>query len=142
MTFAKLSFASVSLAFALAGCGASSEPANGSTPAQNEADTTERAIAAVAPSHSEWAGKWVGVEGTYVDIKQTTPGTYTLEMQSDLDTEGSYTGQDAEGGIVFQRGGENLLLRAATGDETGLKYLAGKQDCLMVDPGEGYCRAY
>ena len=26
------------------------------------------------------------------------------------------------------------------GDAAGLKYLAGKQDCLVVKPGEGYCR--
>ena len=26
------------------------------------------------------------------------------------------------------------------GDATGLKYLAGKKDCLTVEPGEGYCR--
>jgi hypothetical protein len=26
------------------------------------------------------------------------------------------------------------------GDATGLKYLAGKTDCLTVKSGEGYCR--
>jgi len=67
-------------------------------------------------------------------------GAYNLEMQSDLDTKGSYRGQDAEGGIEFARGGEGFLLHAATGDETGLKYLAGKKNCLMVKAGEGYCK--
>jgi hypothetical protein len=61
-------------------------------------------------------------------------------MQSDLDTKGSYDGEDSEHGIKFKRGSEELSLRRGSGDETGLKYLAGKKDCLIVKPGEGYCR--
>jgi hypothetical protein len=30
-------------------------------------------------------------------------------------------------------------LEARNGDETGMKWLAGKTDCLTVKPGEGYC---
>lgn len=63
-----------------------------------------------------------------------------LEMQSDLDTRGTYEGREDERAIRFERGGEQLTLRRATGDETSLKWLAGKQDCLMVREGEGYCR--
>lgn len=97
--------------------------------------------AANAPvSHAEWAGKWVGVEGMFVEITPTEGGGYSLTMQSDLDTQGTYAGVDAPGGIAFERGGRQLLLKAATGDQTGLKYLAGKSDCLMVAEGEGYCR--
>src|SRR3546814_1697226 len=65
---------------------------------------------------------------------------YTLEMQSDLDTKGSYEGRDSEHGIRFRRGGEELSLHRGDGDETGLKYLAGKKECLIVKTGEGYCR--
>ncbi|MFM7349385.1 MAG: hypothetical protein ACKO01_07835, partial [Erythrobacter sp.] len=65
---------------------------------------------------------------------------YDLEMQSDLDTRGSYTGTATAEGIAFERGGEIRVLRKATGAETGLKWLADKQDCLMVVEGEGYCR--
>lgn len=130
-------------ALALAGLVAACAPA-----AQDDADTNEivgpaptaTAAPAAAMSHAEWAGKWVGVEGMFVEITPSANGGYSLTMQSDLDTVGTYRGTDTEGGIAFERGGQKLLLRAATGDETGLKYLAGKSNCLMVAEGEGYCR--
>lgn len=89
---------------------------------------------------SAWAGKWIGPEGLFVEIKLGADGNIGLEMQSDLDTKASYEGTATADGISFQRGGETLTLKKATGDETGLKYLAGKNDCLMVKSGEGYCR--
>lgn len=87
-----------------------------------------------------WVGKWTGPEGMYVDIKQTGDGKYTLDMQSDLDTKGSYEGSAEPDGITFKRGTEVLTLKKSDGDATGLKWLAGKEDCLMVKTGEGYCR--
>ena len=87
-----------------------------------------------------WAGKWTGPEGLYVIITPGTEGKIALEMQSDLDTKGSYEGTATAGGISFKRGDETLTLKKATGDETGLKYLAGKKNCLMVKSGEGFCR--
>ena len=96
---------------------------------------------ATAPHRfASWAGKWTGVEGMYATITPTEPGKYKLEMQSDLDTKGTYDGEDSEHGIKFKRGTEELSLRRGSGDETGLKYLAGKKECLIVKNGEGYCR--
>lgn len=96
---------------------------------------------AAAPHRfASWAGKWTGPEGLYVTITPAEPGRYKLEMQSDLDTRGSYDGQDSEHGIQFRRGSEQLSLHRGSGDESGLKYLAGKQACLIVKTGEGYCR--
>lgn len=134
------------LAGVLAACsaGAPDEGGSAGTPAATataaETATATDTAAAAIPSHADWAGKWIGVEGTFVEITAGPDGTYALVMQSDLDTRGTYAGTDAQGGIAFERGGEQLLLKAATGDETGLKYLAGKTDCLMVAQGEGYCR--
>ena len=96
--------------------------------------------AATPVDPAQWTGKWVGPEGLFVEIAPAADGTFALTMQSDLDTRGSYVGKAVDGGIAFERGGQQLLLRPASGDETGLKYLAGKTDCLMVAPGEGYCR--
>lgn len=87
-----------------------------------------------------WAGKWTGPEGMYVDVKPLGKGQFQLEMQSDLDTKGTYTGSAEERGIRFTRNGEAFRLYRTNGDETGLKYLAGKKECLMVKSGEGYCR--
>lgn len=87
-----------------------------------------------------WAGKWIGPEGMYVDVKPLGKGDFKLEMQSDLDTKGTYSGNAQEHGIRFTRNGGQFLLYRTDGDETGLKYLAGKKECLMVKSGEGYCR--
>lgn len=87
-----------------------------------------------------WIGKWIGVEGMYVDIKQTGEGKFSLDMQSNLNTKGSYEGVAEPNGITFKRGGETLTLRKSDGDAIDLKWLAGKKDCLIVKQGEGYCR--
>ena len=89
---------------------------------------------------ADWAGKWTGPEGLYVIVTPGTEGKIALEMQSDLDTKGSYEGTATADGISFKRGDEMLMLKQATGDQTGLKYLAGKKNCLMVKSGEGFCR--
>lgn len=130
----------------LTGCEKAEAPAPAQTsttevPVETVPDETAPGDSATAPHRfADWAGKWTGVEGLYVTITPTEPGKYGLEMQSDLDTKGSYDGEDSEHGIKFKRGGEDLSLHRGSGDETGLKYLAGKKDCLIVKPGEGYCR--
>ncbi|MCW0199805.1 hypothetical protein [Sphingopyxis sp.] len=130
----------------LTGCEKAEAPAPAQTtttevPVETVPDETMPDDSATAPHRfADWAGKWTGVEGMYVTIAPAEPGKYKLEMQSDLDTKGSYDGEDSEHGIKFKRGGEELSLHRGSGDETGLKYLAGKKDCLIVKPGEGYCR--
>jgi hypothetical protein len=58
-----------------------------------------------------------------------------------LDRQGDYPGVAEGSTIRFVRDGKDLAIRPGKGDETGFKYLAGKQDCLIVVPGqEGYCR--
>ncbi len=112
------------------------------------AETATPAETATAPAETAtpsldvagWAGKWTGPEGMYATITPGADGKVSLEMQSDLDTKGTYEGTASAEGISFKRGEETLVLKMATGDETGLKYLAGKKDCLMVKSGEGYCR--
>ena len=133
----------------LSGC----EKAEAPAPAPTDATTTEVPVETVPPEGAEatdpataphrfasWAGKWTGVEGMYATITPAEPGKYKLEMQSDLDTKATYDGTDSEHSIQFKRGTEELSLRRGNGDETGLKYLAGKKECLIVKPGEGYCR--
>lgn len=95
-----------------------------------------------APRHrfSSWQGEWLGPEGMFVIIMPVEPGMYQLQMQSDLETLGTYIGQDDEHGIRFTRNGEQLMLRRATGPETGMKWLEQSRTCLMVREGEGYCR--
>ena len=126
---------------ALTACSQAADPAPEPSP-------TEEVAVAEVPSdepnpvftYDGWIGRWTGVEGMYLDVQPRGDGTYQLEMQSDLDTLGTYTGTSTAEGIAFERAGEMLVLRATDGAATGLKYLDGKSDCLTVREGEGYCR--
>ena len=107
----------------------------------NAVADTGNAIADAATGHDAWIGRWTGVEGTYLVIsKAALPDRYRLEMQYTLDSKGSYDGVGSAEGIAFTRPDGSQMLRASDGDATGLKYLAGKKDCLKVKDGEGYCR--
>lgn len=89
----------------------------------------------------DYVGRYVGVEGMYLNIKHAaTPGRYRLEMQWDLDNKGEFKGDAVGDTIVFERNGVRETLRPTNGDATGLKYLAGKTECLTVKLGEGYCK--
>jgi hypothetical protein len=117
---------------ALAACW---QPAEDTAPLP-EAEAEQRP----AYSYDGWIGRWDGVEGMFVDIQPDGEGGWVLAMQSDLDTTATYAGTSTAEGIAFERGGQTLVLRESDGAATGLKWLDGKQDCLMVAEGEGYCR--
>lgn len=102
---------------------------------------TPRPAPSTATASRDYAGRWIGVEGTYLNVTPTGPNTASLEMQYDLDNKGTYPAIVTPEGLRFTRNGETLLLRPSDGDATGLKWLAGKRDCLTVKSGEGYCRA-
>jgi len=87
-----------------------------------------------------WVGKWIGVEGLVLDIQPAGErGRYVLSVTL-LDGTKSYEGSADGDAIRFTRDGRPESIRAATGDQTGLKWLAGKQNCLMIQQGEGFCR--
>ena len=69
-------------------------------------------------------------------------GHYLLTMQYGLDADasGTFKGEAGEDGIIFNRPDGPQVLRAGDGAATGLKWLADKKDCLVVNTGEGYCR--
>ncbi|GAA0737296.1 hypothetical protein [Sphingomonas japonica] len=103
----------------------------------------ENAEAPTSAATDKWVGKWVGVEGLVLDIAPDAakgPGAYRLTMQYTLDDKGVFEGTATPEGIAFSRPDGDHVLRATDGDATGLKYLAGKTDCLTVMQGEGYCR--
>jgi hypothetical protein len=98
------------------------------------------AAAPAAKVEGDYLGRWVGVEGMYLDVAKGSGDGVTLDMQWDLDHKGTFDGKVTPAGIAFTREGKELLLKPTDGDATGLKYLAGKKDCLTVASGEGYCR--
>jgi len=98
-----------------------------------------------APNRDAWVGKWTGVEGMVLTIEKDPGGAigrYRLTNRWGLDDDmnGTFEGVATEKGIAFNRPDGAKELTATDGDATGMKYLAGKQDCLTVATGEGYCR--
>lgn len=90
------------------------------------------------PSSDAWLGRWNGPEGTYLDIAGGN-GLYSITVK-DLDGPRTFVGAAVGAGIEFQRDGANERLTATDGDGTGMKWLAGKKDCLAIKLGEGFCR--
>ncbi len=86
-----------------------------------------------------WIGKWVGVEGLALDVvRGSAPGTYLLTIHN-MDGSSDHVGR-ADGNVIrFTRNGEETI-RRATGEQTGLKWLDGMTNCLMIQEGEGFCR--
>ncbi|MGO2391295.1 MULTISPECIES: hypothetical protein [unclassified Halomonas] len=126
----------------ISGCSSESEP-----PASS-ASTSDTATEQSQPDYEttdQWVGRWTGVEGLFLEISKDEPagpGHYLLEMQYGLDAEqsGTFEGQATDEGISFSRDDGQQLLRAGDGEATGMKWLAEKEDCLVVATGEGYCR--
>lgn len=97
--------------------------------------------AATAVSEERYLGRWIGVEGMYLTVTRRAGGGVTLDMQWDLDHRGTFAGSVTAEGLRFMRAGVAETAVLGDGDATGLKWLAGKKECLIVKPGEGYCRA-
>lgn len=129
----------VVLSAALAGC-------DGPTPSTSAPAVPASMSEATAPAPSTpdparaWLGRWNGPEGTYLQLDATGGGHYEIRIK-DLDAERTFQGVGKDGGIHFERDGKPESIKATNGDATGMKWLAGKSDCLTVHPGEGYCRA-
>jgi hypothetical protein len=92
----------------------------------------------VAVTTDAWLGQWTGPEGTFLLIAGGQ-GTYELTIRN-LDGPQTFGGRAVEGGIEFQRAGITEVIRTTDGVGTGMKWLVDKQNCLVVRPGEGYCR--
>lgn len=85
-----------------------------------------------------WLGDWRGPEGTLLTISGGQ-GVYRVAVR-DLDGPRSFDGSAVAGGISFERDGVTETITATDGAGTGMKWLAEKRDCLVIHPGEGFCR--
>ena len=122
-------------ALSLASCGPAPQP-----PAP-KIEAAPAVAPAVTPLPTDaWLGDWIGVEGNTLKIENGgVPGAYTMSERT-LDGPLSYTGIAQGAAISFEEKGKVKTIRAGTGDETGLKYLAGKTNCLVIEPSRGFCR--
>jgi len=117
------------------------EPAATSTgPDAAPMPTTPPAPSDGAKVEADYLGRWTGVEGMYLVVASKPGGGVTLDMQWDLDNKGTFDGSVTAEGLRFMRNDIAETAVHTNGDATGLKNLAGKQDCLTVKQGEGYCR--
>ncbi|CAG9184891.1 hypothetical protein LMG32289_05776 [Cupriavidus pampae] len=91
-----------------------------------------------APLADDWLGKWNGPEGTFLEVAGGK-GRYEVTVQN-LDGPRTFEGRAVDSRIAFERDGVTEMIRATNGAETGMKWLAEKQNCLTVRSGEGYCR--
>ena len=85
-----------------------------------------------------WLGQWTGPEGTMLLIAGGQ-GEYEVTVRN-LDGPRVFAGHGAVNGIAFERDGSAELIRATDGPGTGMKWLTEKRDCLVIRPGEGFCR--
>jgi hypothetical protein len=107
--------------------------------AKNDAEpVADMKPAASVATADAWLGRWLGPEGTYLDVAGAN-GVYEITIMN-LDGARTFSGSATGDGIAFERDGVRETLRATNGDETGMKWLAGKANCLTVNVGEGYCR--
>ncbi|PZO88771.1 MAG: hypothetical protein DI626_00995 [Micavibrio aeruginosavorus] len=93
-----------------------------------------------APPIDNWEGRWTGVEGTYLDIRKAPQdGAYEVAIR-DLDAERTFTATASGNGLKFTRDNVEENITAGNGEQTGMKWLTDKKDCLVIKTGEGYCR--
>jgi hypothetical protein len=85
-----------------------------------------------------WLGKWIGPEGTYL-LLSGNGDKYAVKIQS-LDGPATYQGVAHGDGIQFERQGTTESIHAGSGEQTGMKWLLEKKNCLIVKTGEGFCR--
>jgi nitrous oxide reductase accessory protein NosL len=83
-------------------------------------------------------GRWNGPEGTFL-LLEGEGGKYAITIQN-LDGPRSFDGKGEGNAIAFVRDGKNLLIRPTNGAGTGMKWLDGRKDCVVIDTGEGFCR--
>lgn len=88
--------------------------------------------------HAAWMGKWTGPEGTYMDLS-LRDDVYAVVI-ANLDGPLTFEGHATPAGISFEREGKAETIKAGNGIDTGMKWLADKKDCLVINTGEGFCR--
>jgi hypothetical protein len=113
-------------------------PAAATTDVVTEPSAEPAPPQALAPAASGWVGKWIGPEGTFLELSETD-GAYKLTIQS-LDGTATFDAVAVEDRVEFQRNGTTETIRATSGAETGMKWLLDKKDCLTIKTGEGFCR--
>jgi hypothetical protein len=121
------------IAAALCACG---EQTRNLLTASNQ--VSKQAPATAQDETDKWLGKWTGPEGTFLEITGAS-SRYLITIRN-LDGPRSFEAYGSNHEMTFERDGVTETIRAGTGVQTGMKWLAEKSNCLVVKAGEGYCR--
>lgn len=92
------------------------------------------------PTAGALAGRWTGPEGTWLEVFPASDTAFNLTFHNMDNNITQVTGRPVGDKLVFDRKGKTDTLSKATGDQTGMKWLAGKTNCVRVNEGEGYCK--
>lgn len=123
----------------LAACGNREQTAVAPPPSTPSGNTAISPTAAPANNVTDaWLGQWNGPEGTYLLLAKNG-AQYSVKIQS-LDGPATYEGIAAGDRVEFKRDGKTETIRAGSGNETGMKWLLEKKNCLVIKQGEGFCR--
>lgn len=99
----------------------------------------ERASPPPAPRADRWLGEWKGPEGTFLRLERKG-AAYAVTL-ANLDGPRTFEAAAAGDTVTFARDGKTETVRATDGPGTGMKWLADREDCLVVTVGsEGFCR--
>ena len=84
-------------------------------------------------------GQWPGVEGSYLKVDKKGE-KYEIEIKT-LDGSKKFDGTAKGDVIEFSRNGKTETIKTATAEETGMKWLKGEKNCVVITKGsEGFCK--
>lgn len=136
--------------FTFAACTPETKPVNTppvATPASSPAASPATSPSTSPPSNNATAGKsdalvgkWLGAEGTFLNV--TKKGDkFEVEIKNLDPASKKYEGTSKGDVIEFTRDGKTATIKTATGEETGMKWLLEKKNCVVITKGsEGFCK--
>jgi hypothetical protein len=84
-------------------------------------------------------GQWPGADGASLTIEKKAD-KYEIELKA-KDGSKKYEGTAKGDVIEFSRNGKTETIKPATAEETGMKWLKGEKNCVVITKGsEGYCK--
>ena len=119
-------------------------PVNSATPITSPSQTASPISSPAADNKTlgradTLVGTWPGVEGTSLKVEKKGE-KYEIEIKN-LDGSKKYEGTAKGDVIEFSRNGKTETIKAATAEETGMKWLKGEKNCVVITKGsEGYCK--
>ena len=120
------------------GCNSHNQPAAASSGTSSAPSPNPTAAPPTNSVTDQWLGRWIGPEGTFLVLGRNR-ANYVVEIHS-LDGSATYQGTSAGDRLEFKRDGKTESLHAGNGQDTGMKWLLDKKNCLIIRTGEGFCR--